>query len=169
VPGLDSRRVDTEVELKDGQSFVIAGLLSNQITEQLSRMPGLANIPLLGKLFQSRNIAKSNSELLILVTPELVSPVPAGEKTPNLAMPEPFLNGTAAAAPQAQQDPAANKLIDSWRRDSLPVEDLTAAKAAVGPPAPAGLIPSVASAAAAVVPVGNPAAATGTPADINHP
>jgi pilus assembly protein CpaC len=77
IPGLSTRRVQTEIELENGQSFVIAGLLNNQITEQLSRMPGLASIPLLGKLFQSRNISKSSSELLVMVTPELVYPSPA--------------------------------------------------------------------------------------------
>lgn len=169
IPGLDTRRVDTEVELKDGQSFVIAGLLNNQITEQLSRMPGLANIPLLGKLFQSRNITKSNSELLILVTPELVNPLPAGEKTPNLTMPEPFLNGTDSAAPRAGHDPNAEKTVESWRRDSLPVEDMRAARAAAAStPVPAGVSPSVASAEAAVAPVGNPAA-TSAPGTPTHP
>jgi pilus assembly protein CpaC len=164
VPGLDTRKVDTEIELKAGQSFVIAGLLSNQITEQLSRMPGLASIPLLGKLFQSRNIAKSNSELLILVTPELVTPISAGEKLPVLAMPEKFLNGTASSAPQAAIDTDGKKVGDSWRRDSIPVEDMKAAK-----PAPiASAVPSVASAEAAVA---GSAAQTATPTggDTSHP
>jgi pilus assembly protein CpaC len=148
VPGLDTRRVDTEVELKAGQSFVIAGLLNNQITEQLSRMPGLASIPLLGKLFQSRNIAKSNSELLILVTPELVTPINAGEKLPNVDMPEKFLTGTASNAPQATRDADEKKAAESWRRDSIPVEDMKAAKSISAPVTPAG--PSVAGAEAAV-------------------
>jgi pilus assembly protein CpaC len=147
VPGLDTRKVDTEVELKAGQSFVIAGLLNNQITEQLSRMPGLANIPLLGKLFQSRNIAKSNSELMILVTPELVTPISAGEKLPVLDMPEKFLTGTASAAPQAKQDAEPGKTADTWRRESIPVEDMQAAKAV---PPTASAAPSVAAAEAAV-------------------
>ena len=54
IPGLATRRVQTEVELESGQSFVIAGLLDNQITETFSKIPGLASIPLLGKLFTSR-------------------------------------------------------------------------------------------------------------------
>ncbi len=169
VPGLDTRRVDTEVELKDGQSFVIAGLLNNQITEQLSRMPGLASIPLLGKLFQSRSVTKSNSELLILVTPELVSPIPAGEKTPNLNMDEPFLTGTASEAPRAQHNPAADKIVDSWRRDSLPVEDVKAAQAASAGSSAAPAINPVSDAAAAVSPpVANPPA-TAPSGDPNHP
>src|SRR5574340_1227901 len=72
IPALATRRVQTEVELEDHQSFVIAGLLDNRLTESMSKIPGLANIPLLGKVFQSRNLTKSNSELLVLITPELV-------------------------------------------------------------------------------------------------
>ena len=169
VPGLDTRRVDTEVELKNGQSFVIAGLLNNQITEQLSRMPGLASIPLLGKLFQSRNIAKSNSELLILVTPELVTPTNMGQKTPEIAMDEKFLQGTAATAPQQPLDPGADKSSNSWRRDSLPVEDVKAAKTASQNSQPTlAPAPSVDSAAAAVSPVGG-AGASSVPQDQSHP
>ena len=56
VPGLATRRVQTDVELENGQSFVIAGLLNNQVTDELSKMPGLSSIPLLGKLFQSRSV-----------------------------------------------------------------------------------------------------------------
>ena len=62
VPGFTSRRVDTEVELEAGQSFVIAGLLDNETTETLNKIPGLARLPILGKLFQSRAKSKSNSE-----------------------------------------------------------------------------------------------------------
>jgi pilus assembly protein CpaC len=84
VPGFTSKRVDTEVELEAGQSFVIAGLLDNQTTETLNKIPGLANLPILGKLFQSRAKSKSNSELLVIVTPELVRPIPANQKLPEL-------------------------------------------------------------------------------------
>jgi len=167
VPGLTTRRVDTEVELKDGQSFVIAGLLNNQITEQLSRMPGLASIPLLGKLFQSRSVAKSNSELLIVVTPELVNPIPAGQKVPDVAMQQPFMKGTATAAPQQPHDTGGDKTADSWRRDSLPIEEMKASKTGNAPVTPVAM-PTVDSAAAAVSPVGAtaPAAVTG---DQSHP
>lgn len=91
VPGFTTKRVQTEVELESGQSFVIAGLLDNQITETLNKIPGLANLPILGKLFQSRQKAKSDSELLVIVTPELVRPVPADQKTPMLNFPSPWL------------------------------------------------------------------------------
>ena len=91
VPGTSMRRVQTEVELESGQSFVIAGLLDNQTTEVLSKIPGIASIPVLGKLFQSRTMSRNNSELLVLITPELVRPIPAGQKAPELAFPIPYL------------------------------------------------------------------------------
>jgi pilus assembly protein CpaC len=91
IPGFTSRRVDTEVELEAGQSFVIAGLLDNQTTETLNKIPGLASLPILGKLFQSRAKSKSNSELLVIVTPELVRPIPANQKPPELTYTTSFL------------------------------------------------------------------------------
>ncbi len=91
VPGLDVRRVQTEVELANGQSFVIAGLMDNRLTETINRIPGLASIPLLGKLFQSRIINRSNSELLVLVTPEIIDPSAQGLEPPKLSFPKDFL------------------------------------------------------------------------------
>ena len=91
VPGLSSRRVQTEVELDSGQSFVIAGLLDNQTTENFSKVPGIGSIPILGKLFQSKTITRSNSELLVIITPEVVRPLPSGQAPPELHLPSPFL------------------------------------------------------------------------------
>ena len=91
IPALSTRRINTEVELESGQSFVIAGLLDNTMTETLNKIPGLSNIPLFGKLFQSRSRAKNNTELLVLVTPEIVRPVPAGQPAPMLHFPSSFL------------------------------------------------------------------------------
>lgn len=106
VPGLTSRRVQTEVELGSGQSFVIAGLLDNRTIEVLNKMPGLANIPLIGKLFESRTLQKNNSELMVLVTPELVDPITAGAQKPEIKMTTPFLKNAPTQVPQhpAKQD-----------------------------------------------------------------
>ena len=65
IPALATRRVQTQVELESGQSFVIAGLLDNTITESLNKIPGIGDIPLLGKLFQSRTRTRNNSELMV--------------------------------------------------------------------------------------------------------
>jgi pilus assembly protein CpaC len=124
IPALSSRKVQTEIELEDGQSFVIAGLLNNQVTEQLSRMPGLSSIPLLGKLFDSRSTTKSNSELLIVVTPEIVRPLAAGVKPPEIAQPVPFLKDAPSSAPRHPGSSGPVPLSPVYRRDSLPIEEL---------------------------------------------
>lgn len=91
IPGLSSRRVQTEVELDNGQSFVIAGLLDNQSSDSLSKVPGIGSIPLIGKLFQQKTTSKNNSELLVIITPEVVRPIPAGQKLPELKQPLPYM------------------------------------------------------------------------------
>jgi len=75
VPAISTRRAETEIELKDGQSFGIAGLLDNRAQVQLSKIPGIGDIPILGNLFRSRSINRSDSELLVMVTPRIVDPV----------------------------------------------------------------------------------------------
>jgi pilus assembly protein CpaC len=95
VPALSTRRVQTEVELDSGQSFVIAGLLDNETTDGWSKVPGIGSIPVLGNLFKSRTMKKSNSELLILITPEIVRPLPADQPIPELNMKEPFMAGNS--------------------------------------------------------------------------
>ncbi len=91
VPAISTRRVQTEVELESGQSFVIAGLLDNETTDSWSKVPGIGSIPVLGNLFKTRSFKKSNSELLILITPELVRPIPADQPVPVLSFKEPFM------------------------------------------------------------------------------
>jgi pilus assembly protein CpaC len=93
VPALTTRKLETEVELDDGQSFAIAGLLDRQTTESLSKIPGLGDIPILGKLFSSKSISRSNSELMVIVTPELVAPVSKEQPLPDLEYPRTFLVG----------------------------------------------------------------------------
>jgi pilus assembly protein CpaC len=75
VPAISTRRTETEIELKDGQSFGIAGLMDNRATVQLSKVPGIGDIPILGNLFRSRSINRSDSELMVMVTPRIVDPV----------------------------------------------------------------------------------------------
>jgi pilus assembly protein CpaC len=89
IPALSTRRADTEFELQDGQSFVIAGLLDNRVTNIVNKVPGLGDIPVLGNRFRSKSFQKSNAELMVLCTARRVSPgmqPPTGPKNP-----EPFL------------------------------------------------------------------------------
>jgi pilus assembly protein CpaC len=75
MPAIQTRRAETSIELKDGQSFGIAGLLDRRTTIELSKIPGIGDIPILGELFKSRNVNLQNTELLVLVTPVIVDPV----------------------------------------------------------------------------------------------
>ena len=75
VPAISTRRAETEVELKSGQSFGISGLLDHRTTVLLSRVPGIGNLPILGPLFQSKNNSHSVVELIIVVTATVVDPL----------------------------------------------------------------------------------------------
>lgn len=90
IPALSTRRAQTEFELKDGQSFVIAGLMDNRVTNVTSKMPGLGDIPILGNFFKSKNLQKSNAELMVLCTVHRVSPSTQLPSTPK--DPQPFLD-----------------------------------------------------------------------------
>jgi pilus assembly protein CpaC len=92
IPALATNRVESEMDLTDGQSFAIAGLLDNRVTSQMQKIPGIGDVPILGKLFQSRSLNKSKNELLIVVTPRLVHPVPADKAAPNVSFPMKFMN-----------------------------------------------------------------------------
>jgi pilus assembly protein CpaC len=91
VPALAVRRVQSEMELRDGQSFVIAGLMDNRVTKTLQKIPGLGDIPLLGKIFQSESLNKNKTELLVLVTPQIVHPLPPGQVPAGPQFPMKFL------------------------------------------------------------------------------
>jgi len=91
VPGLTSRRVNTEVELADGESFMIGGLLDKSTTDTFNKIPFIGDIPILGKLFQSEQKTKNDTELIVIVTPEIVSPLPANAALPTLNYPVPFI------------------------------------------------------------------------------
>ena len=92
VPALTSRKATTEVDLKDGQSFAIAGLMDNRTTEVASKVPVLADIPILGQLFKSRALNKTNTELLVMVTPRVVEAMEPGQTPPIPEFPKPFLD-----------------------------------------------------------------------------
>lgn len=91
VPGISVRNVNTEVELSEGQSFAIGGLLDNRETEIFAKIPFIGNVPILGKFFQSKTKNRSNTELMVIVTPEIVRPIPAGQAVPLPNFPVPFL------------------------------------------------------------------------------
>jgi pilus assembly protein CpaC len=101
IPALSSRKMETNVELGEGQSFVIAGLIDNQVTETLSRIPGLSSLPILGNLFKSKSISKSDTELVVLVTPEITLPLQPGDAKPGVPAPHAFLVPVAPGSSDA--------------------------------------------------------------------
>jgi pilus assembly protein CpaC len=90
VPALSTRRAETEFELQDGQSFVIAGLIDNRVTDLYNKIPGLGDIPILGNLFKSKNLQKQKTELMVLCTVHRISPSTQPPAGPNY--PQPFMD-----------------------------------------------------------------------------
>lgn len=131
IPALATRRVESNIELGPGQSFVIGGLIDDRVNDSFSKIPGLASIPLLGTLFKSRNENRNKTELIVLVTPEFVEPTTAGDPKLTPHLPGEFLrpmmlpNGmpgssnTGAGAPANQGSPATNRK-DAWKRVTTP-------------------------------------------------
>ena len=123
VPALTSRKVNDEVELADGQSVVIGGLLDNEETETFQKIPFLGDIPYIGKFFQSVAKNKTNTELIVIVTPTIVQPIPAGTPIPELKFPSPFLPpNTGIAMHHPDEKPAGATPVAP--PPSIPLETL---------------------------------------------
>lgn len=123
IPAIAVRKVKTEVELGEGQSFAIGGLLDNRETETFQKIPFLSSIPILGKFFNSISKNKTNSELIVIVTPEIVTPIPAGASVPSLKYPSEFLapnSGIPLNTPDAKPAGA----VPTQPPASIPVEEL---------------------------------------------
>lgn len=127
IPALATRRVESNIELGAGQSFVIGGLIDDRTNETFSKIPGLSSIPLLGTLFKSRNENRNKSELIVLVTPEIVEPLAAGDPKLTPQFPGDFLkpmmlpdgmpgsSNVGSGAP-ANKAPAAKGRKDAFQR-----------------------------------------------------
>ena len=115
LPSFTTRRATTTVQLFDGQSFAIGGLIKNNVTSNIKALPGLGEVPVLGALFRSTDFQTDRSELVFIITPRLVKPLPADYKLPTDEYVQPTrgdmfmqgkMEGTApAAAPAAAQVP----------------------------------------------------------------
>jgi len=110
IPALSTRRAETEVELRSGQSFVVSGLLDHRTTESLSRVPGISNIPILGQLFRSKNFNHSVVELVVIVTATVVDPLnsPVLPVEPKLVVPN-MDSGAFDSQVQRSQKPTLKK------------------------------------------------------------
>jgi pilus assembly protein CpaC len=118
IPALSTRRAETEVDLREGESFAIAGLLDNRVTQLVSKFPGLGDIPILGQLFKTRSTEKTNSELLVVITPRFVKPFSPGEKVPLPKFPVKMLDGQ-----RPDQSPAPPKFVGPRGHESAPAPD----------------------------------------------
>lgn len=102
IPAISTRRVSSEMLLKDGETFAIAGLMDNRVQQVLNKLPWLGDIPILGKLFQSWSHTKSHSELLVLVTPHIVNPYGPGQAPAGPKFPVPFMTWPPPASKSGQ-------------------------------------------------------------------
>ena len=139
IPALTVRKVSTEIELRAGQSFAIAGLIDNQFTETIGKIPLLGDVPVLGKLFQSKSRLRNNTELLVIVTPELVTPTTSSEPAPEMNFPQPPQWPGAVSKEEIAPVPRET----SAAVETIPFETLMNS---LEPQTPANLQPAVAAA-----------------------
>ena len=155
IPALSTRRTETELELQNGQTFAIAGLMDNQVSTTMQKIPGIGDIPILGLLFRSKAAQKNQTELVVMITPEIL-PNNSRGVTPNLPRtPEQFLPGlpenrTVAPRPPAfgaaRNDAAAAIAASS----STPLQQGSSALSAAPQPAAVPVLP-----VAVPVPIGD--------------
>ncbi len=101
IPALATRKADTEIELAEGQSFVVAGLVNNQEIDSFNKIPILSSLPIFGALFKSKQEQRQRTDLLLVVTPEITEPLNPGQ-IPNIYMPKDFLVRMDPNSPDAK-------------------------------------------------------------------
>jgi pilus assembly protein CpaC len=144
IPSLTTRRTSTELELRDGQTFAIAGLMNNTMTSTMQKIPGIGDIPILGLLFRSKAAQKNRTELVVMITPQILREGSPGVTNALPKLGEPFLSPLEEKKSIAPP-PAAFAV--------------TPGSASVAAPAPA-------TAAAPIVVTPAPVAAVATPAPV---
>jgi pilus assembly protein CpaC len=167
IPALTVRKVDTEIELQAGQSFAIGGLLDNRLTETLSKIPLLGDIPLLGKIFRSKALNRQNTELLVIITPELVHPIAAGQTLPDVNFPKPFLEPNTTTPLRTPAMDVTGPAPEKAAPESMPIETLMESlkpgqslkNSSAAPPQQMPFIPIISAPAAPAAPGPTPPAA----------
>jgi hypothetical protein len=156
VPAISTRRTETEVELQNGQTFAIAGLMNNTVTSQMQKIPGIGDIPILGLLFKSKAAQKDQTELVVMITPQIlrrnstgVSPTLPniiepfmGAPKKSMPSPEPWNPGekpqaALRPAPDAAPAPASEqgRVSAPQRAESTPIASEPVSEEAVAAPA----------------------------------
>jgi pilus assembly protein CpaC len=159
IPALSTRRTETEVELRDGQTFAIAGLMNNTLTSTMGKIPGIGDIPILGALFRSKAHQKNQTELVVMITPSIVkrdqmgvseglpTPVEPYLGRPNKTVPNPdayvgsprYPANQPAKGGSAAATPAATPSVEPR---SLPSTVTTQPKAAASKPVASKPVPA---------------------------
>jgi pilus assembly protein CpaC len=158
VPAMTVRKMNTSVELGEGQSFAIGGLLDNRVTETLQKIPFIGDLPVIGKFFQSKTRNKENTELMVIVTPELVRAIPQDAPLPQLKYTVPFMDPNTGASFEQVTSEQIKRSASPKPPDSLPVETLMKSLQAESPAAPEPIQP-ITFPQAPAAPMASPAAA----------
>ena len=152
IPALSTRRTETELELRDRQTFAIAGLMNNTVQSTLSKVPGIGDIPILGYLFKSKAAQKNQTELVVMITPEIISGNSRGV-TPNLP------RGTEQFLPPIEPNkvvPPQPEAFESDRRGAAVAPAPAPPVQATVQPAPAPTAADAAATVSALVPNARP-------------
>lgn len=142
VPALSTRRTETEVELQDGQTFAIAGLLNSTVTDTMRKVPGIGDIPILGWLFRSKAAQKQQTELVVMITPQILRRGSTGVSAGLPSLVEPFLgqpkNPLPPPAPYtgSPRYPSGGEAAGTPRREPAPSSAPVSAPAAAPDQAP---------------------------------
>ncbi len=115
IPALSTRRTETELDLRDGQTFAIAGLMNNQVASTMQKIPGIGDIPILGQLFRSRAAKKDQTELVVMITPHILSTESEGVTGQLPRLPEPFM----APLPERRTQPTPPAAFGDGRQSSI--------------------------------------------------
>jgi pilus assembly protein CpaC len=147
IPALSTRRAETEIELENGQTFAIAGLMNNTVSQTMQKIPGIGDIPILGYLFKSKAAQKNQTELVVMITPEILTNNSRGV-TPNLPRtPEPFMaplpdDKTVAPKAPAFGGASSSPALAVAPPVSAPVPVTSVAPAATATPAAPANVPA---------------------------
>jgi pilus assembly protein CpaC len=110
--------------LQPGQSFAIGGLMDNRLTETAEKLIGFGDIPIIGRLFRSKSVKRDNTELIVMITPELVRPIPAGQPTPQLNFPKAFLQANSPQTPRTPGMDVTGPVPVAPPNEAVPVEEM---------------------------------------------
>jgi pilus assembly protein CpaC len=151
IPALTTRRAETEIELQNGQTFAIAGLMNNTVNSTMQKIPGIGDIPILGALFKSKSAQKDLTELVVMITPEILPKNSFGVTNTLPRMPEEYIAPLPQKKTYEPPPPAFTKVSD-FEANAAPA----AAPAAAAPAASAPNPQEAAAAVSALTPIARP-------------